>query len=69
MTGCSSPFTVVLVHSRRPTFRELTGTFVESIKNYKYSALHAYMRMHWHVCTLSWLYPSGFNQRNCVRLV
>jgi len=49
-----------------PHLRELTSPFAESIKNYKYSALHAYMRMHYHVGTLSWLYPAEFDQRSCV---
>ena len=34
-----------------PHLRELTSSFAESVKIYKYSALHACVRMHWHVRT------------------
>ena len=50
-----------------PHLRELTSSFAESVKNYKYSALHACMCMHGHVRILSWLYPAKFNQHNRVR--
>jgi len=46
-------------------FRELTGSFAELIKNYKYSALHGYMRTH--VRTFSWLYLAEFDQCDYVR--
>ena len=59
---CSSPFTESVPH-----LRELTSSFAESVKNYKYTNLHACMCMHWHVRTLSWLNLAEFNQRNHVR--
>jgi len=58
---------IVLVHSRRRFLRGVPSQFTESVKNSKYSALHACLYMHWHVRTLNWLYPAEFNQRNRIR--
>jgi hypothetical protein len=52
-----------------PHLGELTSSFTQLVKNYNYSALYACMCMHWHIRTLSWLYPAEFNQRNCIRSV
>jgi hypothetical protein len=57
------------IYEVRSPSRELTSSFVESVKNSHCSPLEACMCMHCHVRTLSWLYPAEFNQPSRVRSV